>query len=80
MGQLIAIGAAILSFHGAAHHQQQYWWPAAVNCQIGTVQKNGVFRATPGIVCTTTPAGWHSTPPYINPADVVNPAVWNGPR
>lgn len=80
MTKLLILGAMLLSSHGhLTHHQQpRYWWPAANTCMFGTIERNGVLRGRPGVFCTTTPAGWHSTPPDINPADIVDPSVWNG--
>lgn len=66
-------GLAIIAHPAWHQHHQRYWWPAQDDCTIGTVERNGVLRGIPGVVCTTRLAGWHSTPPNINPADVVDP-------
>lgn len=68
MGKLLLIGASLLAFHGGSHHR--YWWPPTEQCIVW--EDNGIRGAVPGLrtLCTTTPAGWHSTPP---PADTWQP-------
>lgn len=69
MHTLLAIGIAILGFTGAPHHQR-YWWTAADNCTVGTIERAGVWRGRPGVICTAIPAGWHTTPqPPMNMAE-----------
>jgi hypothetical protein len=63
MLKLIAIGAAILSFHTGAHHHRHYWWPAQDVCVLTTgTDRHGVWHAVPYIVCTPHAAHWGSTP------------------
>lgn len=59
----ITILWAVLSLAGGHHHRPTYFWPAMDNCTVGTLQKNGVFRGTLGVVCVPVPAHWASTPP-----------------
>lgn len=76
MLRLLLVGAALIGSH---HHQPRYWWVPIEGCTISTAQRYGGFRGTPYVQCgaETQVGGWRSTPEPINPADVVNPAVWN---
>lgn len=74
MIKLIALGASLLSFHGAPHRTHHYWWIGVWNCTISTVQKGGTYRGTPYIQCVAAPAHWASTPQQLNPSDYVDPS------
>lgn len=64
---LIAIIGTALALAVPHHHQPRYWWLPSSTCQVGTIQKNGIFRGVLGIVCTTDRGGWHNKPqpPYV---------------
>ncbi len=64
ISRLAMAGVSVLTFPVRRRHRRHFWWPATSTCSITQFRtRSGALLSKGYVTCTSTPAGWHSTPP-----------------